>query len=207
MAKYKYDEMYSGMEKKKQAAAKAEAERFGPDAKLRARMSAAEKKKQGLREEAEAGLTGFAKAAGEEVGAAEQGLAEGQRAVRGQAAQALAGAARGGIGALLSTGKQRGLTEASFTAGGRERIAAKKTNAELAKVEAARGKREMDESAEFKEESRAMEQDVMDAISAATGFWGVDEDKARKLVQQQLLKYGDDAMSAQGMKMLETMLA
>ena len=201
MAKYTSEELYkgdasTGLRKKPKSG----------DESLRARMRAAEKKKQGYRAEAEEGLTGFSKAAGEEVGAAEQGLAEGQKLLRGQAAQALAGAARGGIGALLSTGKQRGLAEAQFTSGGRERIAEKRTDAELAKVEAARGKREMDASAEFKEESRAMEQDIMDAVSAATGFWGVDEDKARKLAQQQLLKYGDEAMSAQGMKMLETMI-
>lgn len=177
------------------------------EATLRARMEAAEKKKKALRGEAEEALTGFAQRAGEEVGAAELGLEEGKRAVRGQAAQAMAGAARGGIGALLATGKQRGLAEAEFTAGGRERIAAKRTGAELAKVEAARAKREMDESAEYKEESRNMEQDIMDAIKASTGFWGVDEDKARQLVQAQLAKYGDEQMSAMGMKILETMLA
>ena len=173
---------------------------------IQARMRAATKKKAGLRADAEAGLTGFATMAGKEVGAAEQGLAEGKRAVRGQAAQAMAGAARGGIGALLSTGKQRGLAEAEFTSAGRERVAEKRTSAELAKVESARAKREMDAGAEFKEESRAMEQDIMDAVKAATGFWGVDEDKARKLVQSQLTKYGDPAMTAQGTKLLETML-
>lgn len=177
------------------------------DGNLKARMQAAEKKKAGLRTEAEKALTGFAERAGEEVGAAEAGLAEGQRAIRGQAAQALAGAAGSGIGGLLATGKQRGLAEAQFMAGGRERVAEKRTAAELAKVESARAKREMDEAAEFKEESRAMEQDIMDAIKASTGFWGVDEEKARKLVQSQLLKYGDEQMTQQGMKILETMLA
>jgi hypothetical protein len=173
---------------------------------IRARMKAAEKKKRELRGEAESALTGFAKAAGEEVGAAEMGLEEGKRAVRGQAAQALAGASGGGIGALLATGKQRGLAEAEFTAGGRERVAEKKTGAELAKVEAARAKREMDEGAEFREDARAMEQDVMDALKAATGFWGVDEEKARRLVRAQLAKYGDEAMVGHGLQLLETMI-
>lgn len=157
-----------------------------------ARLSAARKKRDEARAKAEGAIEEAEGLAGGGALAVEEGAAEGKRALRGATSQAMAAAGGKGLASALATGKQRGLAEAQFSSNTAERVQQAKEDAALNKLELARARREMDEGAEIKEQLRETEQAIADAISASTGFWGLDEEKARKLAQLEIDKLGDD---------------
>jgi hypothetical protein len=174
---------------------------------VKARMSAARKKRDEARAKAEGAIEEAEGLAGGGALAIEEGAAEGRRALRGATGKAVA-AAGGDLASALSAGKERGLAEAQFDANTAERVQKAKEDAALNKLELARARREMDEGSEMKENLREVEQAIADAISAATGFWGLDEKKARELAQLEIDKLGDDRESVRhAEKFLESGMA
>ena len=167
----------------------------GTDTGVKARMSAAKKKRDEARAKAEGAIEEAEGLADGGALAVEEGAAEGKRALRGATSQAMAAAGGKGLANALATGKERGLAEAQFSSNTAEKVQQAKENAALNKLELARARREMDAGAEAKEELRETEQAIADAISAATGFWGLDKKKARKLAQLEIDKLGDDSES------------
>lgn len=171
------------------------------------RAAAAKKKRDEARAKAEGAISEAEGLAGGSAGAILEGAEKGKQALRGATSQAMA-AAGGDLASALSAGKTRGLAEAEFEAGTSQAVQQAKEQAALNKLELARARREMDEGAELKETLRDVEQGIADAIEAATGFWGLDEEKARKLAQLEIDKAGgDEAVVDHANKFLETALA
>ena len=179
-----------------------------PVTNVGSRSKAARKKRDEARKKAESAIEEAEGLAGGGALAIEQGAEKGKQALRGATSQAMAAAGGRGLGAALATGKERGLAEAQFEAGTAKSIQDAKEQAALNKLELSRASREMDEGAELKEDLRDLEQGIADAIEASTGFWGVDEEKARRLAKLELDKYGGDlGAQAHGEKFLDSALS
>ena len=172
-----------------------------------ARSAAAKKKRDEARAKAEDAITEAEGLAGGGAAAIQEGAEKGKQALRGATSQAVA-ATRGDLASTLAASRERGLAEAQFESSTARDVQAAKEAAALNKLELARARREMDEGSEIKEELREVEQGIADAIEAATGFWGLDEKKARKLAQLEIDKAGgDQAVINHANKFLESALA
>ena len=164
---------------------------YNTDTGVGARSAAAKKKRDEARAKAEGAITEAEGLADGGAAAIQEGAEKGKQALRGATSQAMA-AAGGDLASALSAGKTRGLAEAEFEAGTSQAVQQAKEQAALNKLELARARREMDEGAELKENLRDVEQGIADAIEAATGFWGLDEEKARELAELEISKAGGD---------------